>query len=212
LAFADRTGLTKEDWQSLRDSGLLHLVSISGLHIGMALSFGLALGGLIRLAMPRYWFLPSVSGLAFAIVYAWLADFSLPTTRAVSVCIIYIALKYWLVHWSPWRVLLLAVALQLFFQPFASFSLSFWLSYLSVGAVLFAVNTVQDSKEGRLGKLRILLLTQLILSLLIVPISGYFFSGFSWSSLVYNLVFIPWFGFVVVPIMFAALIASLLFP
>ncbi|HCH6143215.1 TPA: DNA internalization-related competence protein ComEC/Rec2, partial [Vibrio parahaemolyticus] len=28
----------------------------------------------------------------------------------------------------------------------------------------------------------------------------------------YNLVFIPWFGFVVVPIMFAALIASLLFP
>ncbi|EHE7893689.1 DNA internalization-related competence protein ComEC/Rec2 [Vibrio parahaemolyticus] len=212
LAFADRTGLTKEDWQSLRDSGLLHLVSISGLHIGMALTFGLALGGLIRLAMPRYWFLPSVSGLAFAIVYAWLADFSLPTTRAVSVCIIYLALKYWLVHWSPWRVLLLAVALQLFFQPFASFSLSFWLSYLSVGAVLFAVNTVQDSKEGRLGKLRILLLTQLILSLLIVPISGYFFSGFSWSSLVYNLVFIPWFGFVVVPIMFAALIASLLFP
>ncbi|HCG7086603.1 TPA: DNA internalization-related competence protein ComEC/Rec2 [Vibrio parahaemolyticus] len=212
LAFTDRTGLTKEDWQFLRDSGLLHLVSISGLHIGMALTFGLALGGLIRLAMPRYWFLPSVSGLAFAIVYAWLADFSLPTTRAVSVCIIYIALKYWLVHWSPWRVLLLAVALQLFFQPFASFSLSFWLSYLSVGAVLFAVNTVQDSKEGRLGKLRILLLTQLILSLLIVPISGYFFSGFSWSSLVYNLVFIPWFGFVVVPIMFAALIASLLFP
>ncbi|MCV5927681.1 ComEC/Rec2 family competence protein, partial [Escherichia coli] len=70
------------------------------------------------------------------------------------------------------------MALQLFFQPFASFSLSFWLSYLSVGAVLFAVNTVQDSKEGRLGKLRILLLTQLILSLLIVPISGYFFSGF----------------------------------
>ncbi len=168
LAFADRTGLTKEDWQFLRDSGLLHLVSISGLHIGMALTFGLALGGLIRLAMPRYWFLPSVSGLAFAIVYAWLADFSLPTTRAVSVCIIYLALKYWLVHWSPWRVLLLAVALQLFFQPFASFSLSFWLSYLSVGAVLFAVNTVQDSKEGRLGKLRILLLTQLILSLLIV--------------------------------------------
>ncbi|MDW2083524.1 ComEC/Rec2 family competence protein, partial [Vibrio sp. 1640] len=157
LAFADRTGLTKEDWQSLRDSGLLHLVSISGLHIGMALTFGLALGGLIRLATPRHWFLPSVSGLAFAIVYAWLADFSLPTTRAVSVCIIYIALKYWLVHWSPWRVLLLAVALQLFFQPFASFSLSFWLSYLSVGAVLFAVNTVQDSKEGRLGKLRILL-------------------------------------------------------
>ncbi|MCQ8200633.1 ComEC/Rec2 family competence protein, partial [Vibrio parahaemolyticus] len=69
-----------------------------------------------------------VSGLAFAIVYAWLADFSMPTTRDVSVCIIYIALKYWLDHWSPWRVLLLALALQLFFQPIATFSMSLWLS------------------------------------------------------------------------------------
>ncbi|HHX8658929.1 TPA: DNA internalization-related competence protein ComEC/Rec2 [Vibrio diabolicus] len=209
LVFADRSWLSKEDWQALRDSGLLHLVSISGLHIGMAFTFGLVVGGAIRYALPQYQLLPSLCGLMFAVAYAWLADFSLPTTRAVSVCIIYVVLKYTLVHWASWRVLLLAVALQLLVQPFASYSMSFWLSYLSVCTVLFAINLIRHQNGGWKAKLKVLLLTQLMLSVLIVPISGYYFSGFSLSSIAYNLAFIPWFGFIVVPLMFLALFSSL---
>ncbi|MEI8596902.1 ComEC/Rec2 family competence protein [Vibrio sp. M60_M31a] len=41
--------------------------------------------------------------------------------------------------------------------------------------------------------------SQLALSVFVIPISGYFFSGFSLSSIAYNLVFIHRFGFVVVP-------------
>ncbi|NMU26563.1 DNA internalization-related competence protein ComEC/Rec2, partial [Vibrio parahaemolyticus] len=81
--------------------------------IGMAFTFGVVVGGAIRYALPQYQLLPSLCGLMFAVAYAWLADFSLPTTRAVSVCVIYVVLKYTLVHWASWRVLLLAVALQL---------------------------------------------------------------------------------------------------
>ncbi|HHF3030891.1 TPA: DNA internalization-related competence protein ComEC/Rec2 [Vibrio diabolicus] len=209
LVFADRSWLSKEDWQALRDSGLLHLVSISGLHIGMAFTFGLVVGGAIRYTLPQYQLLPSLCGLMFAVAYAWLADFSLPTTRAVSVCVIYVVLKYTLVHWASWRVLLLAVALQLLVQPFASYSMSFWLSYLSVCAVLFAINLIRHQNGGWKAKLKVLLLTQLMLSVLIVPISGYYFSGFSLSSIAYNLAFIPWFGFIVVPLMFLALFSSL---
>ncbi|MGU3843408.1 ComEC/Rec2 family competence protein, partial [Vibrio diabolicus] len=127
----------------------------------------------------------------------------------VSVCVIYVVLKYTLVHWASWRVLLLAVALQLLVQPFASYSMSFWLSYLSVCAVLFAINLIRYQNGGWKAKLKVLLLTQLILSVLIVPISGYYFSGFSLSSIAYNLAFIPWFGFIVVPLMFLALFSSL---
>ncbi|NVC95615.1 DNA internalization-related competence protein ComEC/Rec2 [Vibrio natriegens] len=212
LVFADRSWLSGDDWQGLRDSGLLHLASISGLHIGMAFSFGFLLGVSVRSVIPRYQVLPSITGLIVALCYAWLADFSLPTTRAVSVCVIYIVLKYGLVHWSTWRVLLLAVAFQLFIQPFASFSMSFWLSYLSVGMVLLVINFVRFNNSSWRGKLRTLFVTQLALSVFVIPISCYFFSGFSLSSIAYNLVFIPWFGFVVVPLMFIALSASLLLP
>ncbi|EPO0023733.1 DNA internalization-related competence protein ComEC/Rec2 [Vibrio alginolyticus] len=209
LVFADRSWLSKEDWQVLRDSGLLHLVSISGLHIGMAFTFGLVVGGTVRYLLPQYQLLPSLYGLILAVAYAWLADFSLPTTRAVSVCVVYVLLKYTLVHWTSWRVLLLAVSLQLLVQPFASYSMSFWLSYLSVCAVLFAINLIRHQRGGWKARLKALLLTQLMLSALIVPVSGHFFSGFSLSSIAYNLVFIPWFGFIVVPLMFLALFSSL---
>ncbi|WP_162889665.1 DNA internalization-related competence protein ComEC/Rec2 [Vibrio sp. dhg] len=212
LVFADRSWLSGDDWRGLRDSGLLHLASISGLHIGMAFSFGFLLGVSVRSVLPRYQVVPSITGLTVALCYAWLADFSLPTTRAVSVCVIYIVLKYGLVHWSTWRVLLLAVAFQLLIQPFASFSMSFWLSYLSVGMVLLVINFVRFNNSSWRGKLRTLFVTQLALSVFVIPISGYFFSGFSLSSIAYNLVFIPWFGFVVVPLMFIALSTSLLLP
>ncbi len=212
LAFADRTNLSDDDWRALRDSGLLHLVSISGLHIGMAFSFGLILGNFVRIILPRFSLIPSIVGLTVAFSYAWMADFSLPTIRAFSVCVIYVLLKHTLIHWNAWRVVLLAMAFQLFVQPFASYSLSFWLSYLSVGLVLFAVYFVQQQQDGWLGKLRVVLATQFCLSLLVVPLSAYFFSGFSWSAIFYNLVFIPWFGLIVVPLMFLALLFSLFSP
>ncbi|AUI85760.1 DNA internalization-related competence protein ComEC/Rec2 [Vibrio azureus] len=210
LAFNDRTGLDDSDWQSLRDSGLIHLISISGLHIGMAFSFGLVIGWLIRYFIPRYAFLPHFLGLIVALMYAWLANFSLPTTRAFSVCVIYLILRVFLIHWSAWRVVLLALVVQLCIEPFAILSISFWLSYLSVGAVLLTVNAVQRQPQSKWTALLVLLKVQIVLTALIVPISGYFFSGTSLISLFYNLFFIPWFGLLVVPLMFLALIISLL--
>ncbi|YCO02766.1 DNA internalization-related competence protein ComEC/Rec2 [Vibrio sp. VNB-15] len=212
LAFSDRSLLTHQDWRQLRDSGLLHLVSISGLHIGMAFSFGLLAGMALRYLFPRIHMLPPLVGLISAFLYAWLADFSLPTVRAFSVCVIYVSLKFTLIHWSSWRVLLLAVVIQFCIEPFASLSMSFWLSYLSVAAVLLAVNVVQNQTGDWKRKLVILLKVQLVLTLLIVPISGYFFSGTSMTSIAYNLIFIPWFGVVVVPLMFLSLIASFFSP
>ncbi|WP_221071264.1 DNA internalization-related competence protein ComEC/Rec2 [Vibrio alfacsensis] len=208
LAFSDRTRLTHQHWQQLRDSGLLHLISISGLHIGMAYAFGASIGVCARYMASNLLYLPAVIGLIAAFSYAWLADFSLPTTRAFSVCAIYVMLKYFLVHWSAWRVLLLAVAIQLSMSPFAFFSMSFWLSYLSVAAVLLAVNEMQQGSKGRKQPLLALLKVQFLLTLLIMPISGYFFVGTSLASIFYNLVFIPWFGFVVVPVIFLALAVS----
>ncbi|HDM8212118.1 TPA: DNA internalization-related competence protein ComEC/Rec2 [Vibrio harveyi] len=208
LAFSDRTLLSRYDWQLLRDSGLLHLVSISGLHIGMAFAFGMSFGVVVRYALPKFVFLPSLLGLATAFLYSWLADFSLPTTRAFSVCLIYLLLKSALIYWSAWRVLLLAVAIQLCIEPFSALTMSFWLSYLSVIAVLFAVNCVQHSRGNWIRKLGTLFKIQLVLTVLIIPISGLFFAGTSLSSILYNLIFIPWFGFVVVPLMFVALIIT----
>ncbi len=79
LSFGFRDGLDNADWLRLRDSGLSHLMAISGLHIGLAVLCGWWLGCQIRGAAPEsdmlLW-LPLWLGLLFALGYAWLAGFS----------------------------------------------------------------------------------------------------------------------------------------
>ncbi|MGR5211738.1 DNA internalization-related competence protein ComEC/Rec2 [Vibrio rotiferianus] len=210
LSYSDRSLLTPGLWKSLRDSGLIHLVSISGLHIGMAFSFGCFLGFLFRLAVPSGNHLPYILGAIFAVAYAWLADFSLPTVRALSVCVIYLFLKCHKLYWSSWRILLLAVSGQLLFEPFSFLGSSFWLSYLSVIAVLIVLNIVRMNQYGWLHTLKQIIVVQIALSLFILPISGYFFSGFSAVSTLFNLVFIPWFSLTVVPMIFVSLLFTCL--
>ncbi|WP_158261721.1 ComEC/Rec2 family competence protein, partial [Photobacterium aphoticum] len=48
LGFGFRDALNDHDWALLRDSGLAHLMAISGLHIGLAVMLGWWLGGGIR--------------------------------------------------------------------------------------------------------------------------------------------------------------------
>ncbi|MDF2153630.1 DNA internalization-related competence protein ComEC/Rec2 [Vibrio sp. CAU 1672] len=205
LSFGDRTALAESDWEQLRDSGLLHLISISGLHIGMAFVIGQGVGYGGRLVIPNWANSPVWFGLFFAFVYAWLANFSLPTSRALMVCALYVMFKSWLIHWSGWRILLLSAAVQLSIHPFAVFGSSFWLSYLSVCGVLLAVSVLQRSKYSLAHKLLLIVALQFFLTVFLIPLSGHFFGGFSATSLLYNLLFIPWFGIVVIPMMFLAL-------
>ncbi|MGR5488597.1 ComEC/Rec2 family competence protein, partial [Vibrio alfacsensis] len=44
LIFGDRSKLAGEDWLRLKQSGLSHLVAISGLHIGIVFAVGYLVG------------------------------------------------------------------------------------------------------------------------------------------------------------------------
>jgi competence protein ComEC len=69
LVLGDGSGLSREDWQVLQDTGTVHLLVISGQHIGLLaavmywLVAGLARFGLWPLRWP---WLPWACGLAFA--------------------------------------------------------------------------------------------------------------------------------------------------
>jgi len=53
LTFGYRNGLTADDWLILRDSGLAHLMAISGLHIGLAMLWGWGIGWFLRSLLPQ---------------------------------------------------------------------------------------------------------------------------------------------------------------
>src|SRR5690606_28943468 len=89
LALGDTRLLADENWRTLRATGLMHLVAISGFHVGLVSGFFALLAGGI------WWVLPSlaqrlprptaaaVAALLGAAGYAAMEGFALPTVRTV---------------------------------------------------------------------------------------------------------------------------------
>ncbi len=88
LTVGDQTALTKDDTEAMRISGLAHLLSISGLHIGMAAGlFFFGLRALLALIPPLALHYPikkwsAVAAILAAGFYALLAGATVPTQRS----------------------------------------------------------------------------------------------------------------------------------
>lgn len=207
LTFGERSLITEEQWNGLRNSGLIHLTAISGLHIGMAFGVGYGFGLILSRVLKRGLWLPFVLGGVLAFGYAWLAGFTLPTQRALIMCWLNIGLLMLNIRVTAIQRILLTLAAVLLWDPFTALSASFWLSFLAVSVVIYQISTINPQftwwKKTLVGQCR--------LAILMAPMSAYFFAGVSLYSVFYNLLFIPWFSFVVIPLLFLALIGTFIF-
>ncbi|WP_026027181.1 DNA internalization-related competence protein ComEC/Rec2 [Vibrio ordalii] len=206
LTFGERSDISTAQWQALRDSGLIHLVAISGLHIGIAFGFGYSLGLVLMRLHHRMGWSPFVVGSLCALGYAWLAGFTLPTQRALIMCLLNVAMIVLNVRINTLQRLLMTLSAVLLIDPFAALSSSFWMSFIAVSVVFYQLSLPQTNRFF----LWRLLTMQIGLVLCMLPVTAYFFGGVSTSAALYNLVFIPWFSFVVVPAIFVALVCTFL--
>lgn len=152
LVLGDTSGVARDDWQTLQATGTVHLLVVSGQHVGMlaAMVYGL-IAGLARLGLwpARVPWLPWACALAFAAAlgYGLLAGFQVPVRRA---CIMLGMVLLWRLRyrhlglWWPWLV---AVVLVLLAEPLVSLQPGFWLSFSAVAVLILAF-------AGRLGRLR----------------------------------------------------------
>ncbi|MEC7816087.1 MAG: DNA internalization-related competence protein ComEC/Rec2 [Pseudomonadota bacterium] len=205
LLIGNRAHLSDEHWQTLKATGTIHLVAISGLHLGLLAA---VLGFLVRRAMVlvpaagmserrrRQWIWVTV--VAGCLGYALLAGFSVPTQRALIM--VAVASGYWLLarQSSPWRPYLLALAIVLLLDPLAPLDQGFWLSFGAVGILVLAF-------AGRLvspGWLRGLLVAQVAIFAALWPILAWQGQAQPLAGFVANLVAIPWVSLVVMPLLF----------
>ncbi len=142
LILGDKSLLDRALWQDSVRSGTVHLLVVSGLHVGMAalsayvLFFALAwcwpssFGWLSR--RRQAWLGGWLGGVAFALLSGW----GLPAQRAVimlTVAVWYCLRRRSLSPWQGWGVACMAVLLA---QPMAGLSLGFWLSFGLVAALI----------------------------------------------------------------------------
>lgn len=148
LAIGDQSAISREDWALFRDTGVAHLMSISGLHVTM-FSWGAAglLGALWRRHRLAPLWLPAPTaarwgGLLAATAYAVLAGWGVPAQRTVWMLATVVLMRSLGCHW-PWPWILGAAAVVVTaIDPWAALQAGFWLSFGAVG-LLMASSAVQ---------------------------------------------------------------------
>ncbi len=227
LITGERAGISKEDNQAMRDSGLYHILSISGLH--MVIMAGtvfwvvralLALFPVVALRFPiRKW--AAAAALAAALFYLLLSGASVPTVRSwimMSIVLIAVLLDrpaLTMRNVALASLLILAVAPESLFDP--SFQMSF--------AAVIGLVALVEASSGRapdtakdvslfwrgLHRLKAIvaadLLTTLVATAAVAPFAIYHFHRLSHYGLAANLIALPLIGLLIMPFALIALLA-----
>lgn len=213
LALGVDDAITQPQWRVLRRTGTLHLIAVSGSHIGgiAGLVFLVtqrlcARSGLVRWPPPS---VAAVAGMASALLYSALAGFPIPTQRALIMVAIAMGAVLARRHPNPVHILALALLAVLLYDPMAVLAAGFWLSFGAVALIAYGVS-------GRIAAPRRLWATMLTINLYtalgLAPLLLLCFGQISLVSPLANLLAVPVLGTVLVPLCLLGAGLSLVFP
>ncbi|WP_166646335.1 ComEC/Rec2 family competence protein [Zavarzinia compransoris] len=208
-----------------RAAGISHILSISGLHIGLAagvvlfsLRFLLAAAGSVSLRYPvKKW--AAAAAILAAGAYTVVAGLDVPAQRSfimtaiVLVAVIADRLAITL------RLVAIAAAVILLLEPESLTAPGFGMSFASVTALVAGFEAVRTplarwrAQTGLFGRgglaLLGILLSGVLATVATAPFGVAHFGQFSAYGIVANLVAVPWTGFLVMPLI---VVAALLMP
>ena len=209
LTIGDKSQISYEDSQLFKDTGTAHLIAISGLHIGLIAFLGVLFGRLVFLLFTqekfnRYKF-EAIFAIMFAMFYALLAGFSIPTMRALIMVVTFsiaYALKKNISRWQAWSMALLFVLL---IDPMSVLDLGFWFSFGAVAALMFAFT----GRKNNNNKLHSFVKAQLIILIGLMPLMVIVFGQINLLTPIANLLVLPLASLLLIPLMFAAFLVYL---
>lgn len=222
LITGERAAIDEQDNEAMRDSGLYHLLSISGAHVGMVAGLLffvtrllLALSPWITLRYPikKIAALISICGAGFYVV---LAGADVPAVRSLMMTgLVMVAI---MLDRSPFSLRLVAFAALavLIFSPHSVTGVSFQMSFAAVAAMIAFFEYSRpwwsgwQRRSGFIGKAALYLLGVLATSLIAGVVTGlfslYHFQNFSVYGVGANMLAVPLTAIVIMPAAVAALI------
>ncbi|MBV7256558.1 ComEC/Rec2 family competence protein [Pacificimonas sp. WHA3] len=225
LVTGDRGGIQPEVSEAMRDSGLAHLIAISGLHIGVVVGGTL---WLVRRALTLWpWFaLRYDARLAAALVaalmgvaYTLIAGASVPTVRAcIAVLIVLVGLSIGREAISLRLVAAGATAI-LIWRPDYVLSPSFQLSFAAVTGIVALYQSpwgrrwsAPDADRRWPAKMArgalALVLTGIVAEIAIGPIALFHFNQMGLYGAGANLIAIPLTSFVIIPLLMMSVLTG----
>ena len=211
LTFGEQSDVSTAQWNLFQQTGITHLISISGVHITMlAALMAWCVNALWRKSPRLCGLMPSLyaaqwAGLLLALIYALFAGWALPAQRTVYMLALWLLLTRIGVAHSGIRVVCLALWGVLIFDPFAVLSIGFWLSFGAVAWLMLAFQYVVDTEhQTRSRRIGGFFVSQLAIGMAMLPATLYFFHQASLLGVVVNLIAIPLVSVVLVPMMLLA--------
>ena len=200
----DQSGISRQQWQLFARTGIIHLVSISGLHITLVAGLCAGLAGMLWRRLPRLplWlptpWLVAGMGACTALGYALLAGFSVPTQRTLFVLLVVAVNVFWrklpLLHSLAW-----AVIAVIMFDPFSILAPGFWLSFGAVAAIAVTAH----GELGQPTRLAEWLRAQWAVSIGLAPLLLLLFQQFPATAPLANAIAIPIIGAIATPMALA---------
>lgn len=218
LAIGERQAISESQWDVLRKTGTIHLVAISGLHIGLVAGMVFII---VQFLWPRlasvtlHWPAPrvaAIAGLLAATLYASLAGFTIPTQRALVMVAVVMLMLYLQRQRRFSDTLALALLALLVIDPMAVMSIGFWLSFSAVAAIIFAMSgrlnrgvSASRARElwWRWGRVH------LVVAVALLPLLLLIFQQFPLLSPFANFIAVPWVSLCVVPLVLLGTVISL---
>jgi len=212
LVIGEQRAVPDAQWQVFRKTGIIHLVSISGLHVTV---FSTLLGGLLFQLFRRIPRLTSrcpaiklavLAGFFASAFYVALAGAGIPAQRTLIMLAV-VAVALWTQRTSqPLHTWLWSLFAVMLWDPWASLTAGFWLSFGAVGWLLYAASgrLAESSTNTHWRKrwqrhLALGFRTQYVVTLGLTPLLLAIFQAFSLVSLPANFWAIPWITLLVVP-------------
>lgn len=227
LATAMMTGevsaVPEAAWDAMRNSGLAHMLALSGTHVGLIAGFVFfTLRGFLAL-FPRialYWpvkKIAAVAAIVAASAFVWLIGPLLPILRALVMTNILLAGILIDRAAISMRLLMIASLVIMAWMPEALLGPSFQMSYAAVAALILFFESTKDwwirqHRDGgiiRKAALYILAMgaTTMAASMATAPFSLFHFQQFSVYGLLANLLAVPVMSFIVMPLVVVVFLA-----
>ncbi len=204
LTIGERDDINQQQWDVFKKTGTIHLLAISGLHIGLVagLIYFLVFNVSIWFSVVSPQKIAAVAAIAVALFYSALAGFSLPTQRSLLMLSIALVAINWQRNNTAAKTISLTLLGVLIIDPLAVLAVGFWLSFFAVVMIIYSL-------AGRLGKpgywlsaIKIHWVTALGLT----PFLVYFFQQISIIAPVANFFTVPIISLLVVPLCLIAVI------
>lgn len=214
LITGDRSRLDDATQSLLKETGTLHLLAISGLHISLVATMT---AWIVYLAWPIWslfgfrWSRRAtgiIAGCLCATGYAGLAGFSTSATRALLMLLVACAVLLSRRTIQAMDGLLVAAFVIILCDPLTVLSVGFWLSFTAVALLIWTLNQRYPRRRQPIAST--LLSTQVRLGIALLPLTVGLFGHIAPAGLVSNLLAIPWVSFIVMPLTFLSTVLLML--